>query len=150
MLDPEDEDSDGDGGEQVGDLTTIRGGLICCCCGECGELGVGVAWEGGVGRVDICWPAGRVVVVTAGCGGGRERVCLLVVVVVVGWRRLRRFGGGGGGGEGEVTSRAVVGLVMGWFDTVVMVLVLVAKGASDGGNDGECGDEKVKVKLGEC
>lgn len=110
MLDPDEEDSDGDGGEQVGDLITMSGGLVACCwldcwcCGEAGEVGeVGVACEGGVGRVDICWPAVRVVVVVrpgwaAGGGGGRQRVCLWVLG---GWRRLRFAGGGG-----EVTSGA--------------------------------------------
>jgi hypothetical protein len=145
VLDP---DEDGDGGEQVGDLTMMSGGLVACCwldcwcCGEAGELGeVGVACEGGVGRVDICWPKGRVVVVVrpgwaAGGGGGRQRVCLLVLRG--GWRRLRFAGGG------EVTSGAELWLELCSCTAVVVVVVV---GASDGGD--EDADEKVRVKM-EC
>lgn len=141
MLDPEEEcDDDGDGGEHVGDLMTMRGGLGWWWRGEMGEAGVlvlvGVACEGGVGRVDICWPAGRVVVVlrpgwAAGGGGGRQRVYLWAV----GLRRLRRAGGG----DCEVTSGAELWLELSWCDVVV-------KGASDG-DECECEDEKVKAKM---
>lgn len=100
-----------------------------------GELGVGVACEGGVGRVDICWPDGLVVVLlvrpgwAAGGGGeGRQRVWLWVVVV--GWRRLRRLGGGGE----VVTSGA------GWCTVVV-------KGGATSDGGGESEDEKVKVNV---
>lgn len=43
VLDPE-EDDDGDGGEHVGDLITMRGGLACWWRGDgdTGEVGVGV------------------------------------------------------------------------------------------------------------
>ena len=87
---------------------------------------MGVACEGGVGRVDICWPAWA-----AGGGGGRQRVCLWVVL---GWRRLRFAGGG------EVTSGAKL-----WLDLCSCAVVI---GASDGGD--ECSDEDEKVKVMEC
>lgn len=134
MLDPDDDDNEGDGGEQVGDLTTIRGGLASCgcCCWAEGELGaeVLVKCEGGVGRVDICWPAWA----AGGGGAGRQRVWFWGLGV--GLRRLLRRAVG----EGEVVADAEVmsGLELGWCGDGVVV---VGGATSDGGGGGDDKEE---------